>query len=155
MNNRDIKDIYAVDRDDMAQFERRMQKRLSRGMRRERNRKILRLVLVVFLLVMVIAAAALLVFGVCSQSSSPLKGTWAYGEGAVLRFGGMGRGAIILEGSESPFTYKAEGDTLRLCFENAYIGDAVYTFAVEEERLTLIGGEGTAGGRFTLTKENP
>ncbi|MBQ8255271.1 MAG: hypothetical protein IJY94_07210, partial [Clostridia bacterium] len=36
--------------------------------------------------------------------------------------------------------------------ENESVRDGTYTFTVEDNTLTLIGGEGTVGGTYTLTR---
>ena len=37
-------------------------------------------------------------------------------------------------------------------YENDSVRDGTYTFNVEDNTLTLIGGEGTVGGTYTLTR---
>ena len=37
-------------------------------------------------------------------------------------------------------------------YENESVRDGTYTFTVEDNTLTLIGGEGTVGGTYTLAR---
>ena len=37
-------------------------------------------------------------------------------------------------------------------YENESVRDGTYSFSVENNTLTLIGGEGTVGGTYTLTR---
>ncbi len=135
----------------MEKFERQMQKRISRSKQHQRHLRNQRLALIAFLLVMIIAAVVLLVWGL-SASTSPIKGAWTYKSDVILHFDGSDSGALYLDDLMYPFTYRVEDDLVSLCFENAYITDAVYSFTVEEDRLTLIGGDGTTGGVYTLSK---
>ena len=51
------------------------------------------------------------------------------------------------------FTYKAEDGTLYLDFALDYVTDCQYTYTVDGNKLTLIGGKGTAevGKVYELT----
>ena len=62
-------------------------------------------------------------------------------------------GCMCLDGSNHfEFTYKAEDGTLYLDFALDYVTDCQYTYTVDGDKLTLIGGKGTVGGTYTLTR---
>ena len=50
------------------------------------------------------------------------------------------------------FTYKIKKDQISINYENESVLDGTYTFSVDKDKLTLIGGEGTVGGTYTLTR---
>ena len=43
-------------------------------------------------------------------------------------------------------------DQVSIDYENKSVRDGTYTFSVDKDKLTLIGGEGTVGGTYTLTR---
>lgn len=48
--------------------------------------------------------------------------------------------------------YEIKKDQISIDYENESVRDGTYTFTVEDNTLTLIGGEGTVGGTYTLTR---
>ena len=48
--------------------------------------------------------------------------------------------------------YKIKKDQISIDYENESVRDGTYTFSVDKDKLTLIGGEGTVGGTYTLTR---
>ena len=56
--------------------------------------------------------------------------------------------------TEYPYTYLIEENTLKLDFKDEAVRDATYTFSIENDTLTLIGGEGTMGGEYILERES-
>lgn len=103
---------------------------------------------------LLLIAVLLIAFILSLRSSQPLEGTWAYGETAEVQFGGRGSGKIKLTdtNTECPFSYAVNENALQINFDNDYITDASYTFTVEEDTLTLVGGEGTMGGTYSLIR---
>ncbi len=53
------------------------------------------------------------------------------------------------------FTYSVDGDTVKLDFVLDYVTDCEYTFTVDSDSLTFVGGNGTAdpGKVYELTKQ--
>ena len=55
------------------------------------------------------------------------------------------------------FTYDIDGDTLKVDYALDYVTDCEYAFTVEQDKLTLVGGNGTAEPgkvyELTLVKE--
>ena len=74
-------------------------------------------------------------------------GTTAY------EFSGDGNGVLLLPNVTYDFTYEIKKDQISIDYENESVRDGTYTFRVEEDKLTLIGGEGTAevGKVYELT----
>ena len=147
MNEPYNKKIYDYEAEEMV--ERQRQRRLARIKRRQREKRKRILLLCAALLLL-----AILVFVLIPKGSQPLKGTWAYGETAELQFG-KDRGKIVLHDTktECAFSYTVEENTLHMDFDNAYLTDAAYTFTVDKGSLTLVGGDGTTGGTYALTRK--
>jgi hypothetical protein len=90
-----------------------------------------------------------------NNDNSDLSGVWHYDQYTEYEFDGEGKGCMCLDGSNHfEFTYKAEDGTLYLDFALDYVTDCQYAYTVDGDKLTLIGGEGTAevGKVYELTK---
>lgn len=110
----------------------------------------------------VIAVLALLVVLICkgcaggTDATTDLIGVWHYDQYTEYEFDGKGNGCMCLDGNNHfEFTYKTEGGTLLLDFVLDYVTDCQYTYTVDSNKLTLVGGEGTAeiGKVYKLTKK--
>ena len=80
---------------------------------------------------------------------------WYYDPYTEYEFDGDGRGCLCLDSeSHFEFRYQATEGTLHLDFVPDYVTDCRYTYTVEGDKLTLIGGEGTAevGKVYELTR---
>lgn len=65
---------------------------------------------------------------------------------------GKGSGAMLLTLADYDFTYEIKDNQLYIDFVNESAHDATYEFSVKGDTLILIGGEGTIGGTYELTK---
>lgn len=52
------------------------------------------------------------------------------------------------------FTYTIDGNKLMIDYANESVRDSEYEFTVDENTLTLIGGEGTVGGTYELKRSS-
>lgn len=84
--------------------------------------------------------------------TSDVVGTWYADEETGMRYDNDGTGALLLPKTSYAFTYVVEGDQLILDFESEKVIDCRYTASVSGSILTLVGGEGTVGGTYELTK---
>lgn len=89
-----------------------------------------------------------------NYDESTLQGTFYYNEDVKYEFDGKGNGAMYDKDATYKYSYIVQEKELSLDFENEMVHDATYTFTVEDDTLTLIGGSGTTGGKYTLKKEN-
>ena len=82
-----------------------------------------------------------------------LKGKWDLDGTTAYEFSGDGNGALLLPNVTYEFTYEIKKDQISIDYENESVRDGTYTFTVEDNTLTLIGGEGTAevGKVYELT----
>ena len=110
----------------------------------------------------VIAVLVLLVALICKgcaggkDATNVLMGVWHYDQYTEYEFNGDGNGCMCLDGNNHfEFTYKSEGGTLYLDFALDYVTDCQYSYSVDGDKLTLVGGEGTAevGKIYELTKK--
>lgn len=89
----------------------------------------------------------------CSGGTDVLKGKWDLDGTTAYEFSGDGNGVLLLPNVTYDFTYEIKKDQISIDYENESVRDGTYTFRVEEDKLTLIGGEGTAevGKVYELT----
>ena len=84
-----------------------------------------------------------------------LEGLWRYDQNTEYEFDGIGKGRMYYDKEKFfVFNYNVENNILALDFELEYVNDCKYSFTVENDKLTFIGGEGTAviGKVYELTK---
>ena len=126
-------------------------KRMSAKKRKARRRKIA--VVSVLALAVLVLIIVLICRGCAGGNYDNLSGVWHYDQYTEYEFDGEGKGCMCLDGTNHfEFTYKAEDGTLYLDFALDYVTDCQYTYTVDGDKLTLIGGKGTVGGTYTLTR---
>ena len=101
----------------------------------------------------VIAVVIVLIVKGCTGSADALAGTWDFDGTTTYSFDGKGSGAMVLPSISYDFTYKIDGNTLVIDYINESVHDSTYEFTASGDTLTLIGGEGTIGGTYELTKQ--
>ena len=87
-----------------------------------------------------------------SGGTDVLKGKWNLDGTTAYEFSGEGNGALLLPNVTYEFTYEIKKDKISIDYENESVRDGTYSFSVEDNTLKLIGGEGTVGGTYTLTR---
>lgn len=128
-------------------------KRMREKKRRNRQR-LLALVsaLALGLLILII----ILICKGCSESNddrTELAGVWHYDQYTEYEFDGIGNGCMCLDGNTHyEFTYTVKDGVLKLDFLLNYVNDCEYTYTIDGDKLGLVGGEGTVGGTYTLTR---
>lgn len=124
--------------------------------RRTHHRKF---ILISALALVMVVFVFILLFKGCSNDkkiNDELTGVWYYDQYTEYEFDAEGNGCMCLDGNNHfEFIYKAEDGVLYLDFALDYVTDCQYTFTVDGDKLTLIGGEGTAevGKVYELTKK--
>ena len=88
----------------------------------------------------------------CSGATDALAGTWDLDSNTTYEFDGKGSGEMLLTLADYDFTYEIKDNQLYIDFVNESAHDATYEFSVKGDTLILIGGEGTIGGTYELTK---
>ena len=104
------------------------------------------------LLLIVIIAIVFLVKG-CSAKTDSLAGTWNLDGTTTYEFDGNGTGEMVLPSISYDFTYTIDGNKLVIDYINESVHDSPYEFAVDGDILTMVGGEGTVGGTYKLTRQ--
>lgn len=129
--------------------------RMSAKKRKARQRKI------AVVSVLALAVLVLIIVLICKScagenyNNADLSGVWHYDQYTEYEFDDEGKGCMCLDGTNHfEFTYKAEDGTLYLDFALDYVTDCQYTYTVDGDKLTLIGGKGTAevGKVYELTR---
>lgn len=126
--------------------------------RRRRQRQRMMTVIGLAIVIVIIAIVSIILFKPSNSKSDPAKadilsGTWVYDQYTKYEFDGYGKGCMCLENTHYEYSYKIDGDKLSMDFENEAVHDCSYTFSVEDNTLTIVGGEGTSGGTYKLKKE--
>ena len=81
-----------------------------------------------------------------------IVGTWS-ADDTSMTFESDGMGAMALNGDLYALRYTISDHTLSLDFYSSEVVDCKYTISsISTSTLVLIGGSGTAGGTYTLTK---
>lgn len=105
-------------------------------------------------MVAVVIVVVFIIFALLPKSDlGVVKGTWVYDQYTRYEFDGNGNGCMCLEDLHYKYTYIISDDELTLDFENDTVHDCTYTFKINDNTLIIIGGEGTVGGTYELTKE--
>ncbi len=116
----------------------------KRGKRK--NRTPLLLAALAFILVTLVVFAVFL----SSHDNNPIQGKWNMDGVTVYEFRDSGRGSLILPSAQYDFTYEISEDKLQIFFEYEGAKDAEYSFKIEDDILTLIGGNETTQGTYIL-----
>lgn len=111
------------------------------------------------ILMAVLCLALALTFVAC-KTKSELIGAWDYNNNTEYSFEEDGTGALTViqtnngktEEKAYEYTYKISGNQVKIDFEANIIQDCSYTFTVEGDKLTFVGGEGTDKGTYQLNR---
>ena len=103
-------------------------------------------------LIVIVVVIALIVKG-CSGRTDALAGTWDFDGTTTYEFDGNGTGAMVLPSISYDFTYTIDGNKLVIDYLNESVHDSTYEFTVDGDILTMVGGEGTVGGTYKLTRQ--
>lgn len=128
----------------------------QRAIKKRRQRRMLIGASVITLIALVVIIVLNCKSCVGSKSDpSVLQGVWHYDQYTEYEFDGKGSGCMCIEETNHyEFTYTIDGDTLKIDFALDYVTDCEYDFKLENDKLTLIGGKGTAnpGQEYTLER---
>lgn len=124
--------------------------RRKRAIQRKRRRN-QRNVLMVSAFAGVVIVAILLILLIPGKKNE-LLGVWQYDQYTQYEFSNDGEGCLCVDDVHYEYKYKISGDTLKLDFVEDIVRDCEYSFAIDGNTLTLIGGEGTDGGTYSLNK---
>ncbi|WP_072683915.1 DUF5640 domain-containing protein [Holdemania sp. Marseille-P2844] len=125
--------------------------RLRRKKKRHRQIMMQRGILAAIALAILILIIVLICKG-CSGASNSIIGKWDVDGTTFYEFYDDGSGMMILPGTSYVFTYTIEKDQIHIDYENESVHDGSYTFTVDDDKMTLVGGEGTIGGTYELTR---
>ena len=103
-------------------------------------------------LIVIVVVIVLIVKG-CFGRTDALAGTWDFDGTMTYVFDGNGTGAMVLPSISYDFTYTIDGNKLVIDYINESVHDSPYEFAVDGDILTMVGGEGTVGGTYKLTRQ--
>lgn len=122
-----------------------------RAAKRRRQRRKRRLLLLTF--VLIVAVITVIVITLANKPDTKIIGVWQYDAYTKYEFHEDGSGCLCADDVHYEYTYKLSGDKVHIDFEEDVVRDCDYTYSVEENTLTLIGGDGTDGGTYKLKKQ--
>ena len=129
----------------------RMAQRNKKKKKKQKQRRML-FVGAAAVLIVIVVVIVLIVKG-CSGRTDVLAGTWDFDGTTTYSFDGEGSGAMVLHSISYDFTYTIDGNKLVIDYINESVHDSPYEFAVDGDILTMVGGEGTVGGTYKLTRQ--
>lgn len=145
MNNQD-KNSMSSQRQTVSRPGRYLSPRHTNKKRRKNHRR--KLILISALALVMVIFVVILLFKGCSNdknTNTELTGIWHYDQYTEYEFDSEGNGCMCLDGNNHfEFTYKVEDGVLHLDFALDYVIDCQYTYTVDDDKLTLVGGESTA-----------
>lgn len=115
---------------------------------------------IVIVSAIVLALLILVIVWICKGCSSndmntELVGVWKYDQYTEYEFKDTNSGCMCLDNNTHyEFAYSIKDNILHIDFALDYVTDCQYTYTLEGDKLTLVGGEGTAevGKVYSLTK---
>ena len=139
-----------------VQKSKRRRKFENRGLRQRKARQKQFAKYSLIVLALLILLIVLLCKGCNDQDTNlELVGVWRYDAYTEYEFKDGHSGCLCLDGNTHyEFTYHLEDDVLYIDFLLEYVNDCQYTYVLQGDNLTLVGGEGTAevGNVYELMK---
>lgn len=135
---------------DEPSYRRHIDYRKSNHKKHKRKSRIT--IAIIIILVLIISIAGILTFMLLNKSN-PLVGTWEYDSYTQYVFEKDGNGCLRVDDVTYDYTYKITENMLILDFSEDVVRDCEYGFSIDENELTLIGGENTDGGTYKLKKK--
>ena len=124
-------------------------------MNKKNNQYVVTAISAVLIAVLVLLPAFICQGCTNNEKNTELVGVWRYDEYTEYEFSQGDNGCLCLDGNTHyEFTYSIKDDELYIDFALDYVTDCKYTYSVDANTLTLVGGEGTAevGKTYELTK---
>ena len=120
-----------------------------------KRRKRQRAVIVSLLALLFVVLIIVLICKDCSGRTDALAGKWDFDGTTAYEFDGKGVGTMVLPSVSYDFKYEINGNELYIDFINESVHDSTYSFTVQNNTLTLVGGNDTAipGKVYELTKQ--
>ena len=120
-----------------------------------KRRKRQRAVIVSLLALLFVVLIIVLICKGCSGRTDALAGKWDFDGTTAYEFDGKGVGTMVLPSVSYDFKYEINGNELYIDFINESVHDSTYSFTVQTNTLTLVGGNDTAvpGQVYELTKQ--
>lgn len=130
--------------------------RSKNDIRRLRKRHAMEALIIIGVIV-ILALGIFLIFHFQKENTKGLlqfQGKWVYDEYTAYEFDGAGNGCMCLEDIHYKYTYTVDNNELKIDFKDDSLHDCTYTFTLNDNKLMLVGGEGTVGGTYELHKND-
>ena len=125
----------------------------------KKHKQTFKIIIILIIIIMIAVGITIAIINNKDNNSTnaednTLIGTFIYNENVKYEFNNNGKGAMYDNETEYPYSYSIEENKLKLDFTDESVRDASYTYSIENDILTLIGGEGTMGGEYILERES-
>lgn len=131
----------------------RQQERIKARKIKQKKRRQKRIICFVVLVLIILVTVFLGIISINSKKElDTFTGTWIYDEYTKYEFDGKGNGCMCIEELHYEYTYTVKDNQLILDFNDNSVHDCTYIFSVKDDKLTIIGREGTVGGTYELHK---
>ena len=119
---------------------------------KKRRRRLRKGTVLIAAIIVIVVAVVILITNKSGKKTNALIGTWRYDEHTQYVFEKDGTGKLLADDVTYTYAYSVDGKKLTLDFTDDIVLDCDYTFSVKKSTLKLVGGNGTDGGSYQLTK---
>ena len=104
------------------------------------------------MLVIAVITIVIFVFAFIPNGDSELMGVWQYNKYTKYEFYEDGKGCLRADDVQYKYEYKVKNGKWVIDFTEDIVRDCDYSYSMDRNKWTLIGGEGTDGGTYVLSK---
>ncbi len=144
-----MSEFYDIQRNSGNSPPRQIPRYNRRAEQRRRQKKRQRIVFITVLAIIILIIAAIII-ALVKKPDSRIVGIWQYNEYTKYEFSEDGTGCLCADDVHYEYKYKLSGNKVTIDFDKDIVRDCGYTYSVENNELTLIGGKGTDGGTYKL-----
>lgn len=109
------------------------------------------MIVAAFFLLLLLVSIALMIHS--CVSANPLVGNWKMDSMTSYEFYEDGQGALVVPRGKYPFAYTMEDDLLTIDFYDENAHDSQFTYQLDDNVLTLVGGNKDLKGTYVLEKQ--
>ncbi len=123
-----------------------------RKKRKQSNGRLLVLLMGVCSLVLLVLSLILIIHSCTSRN--PVVGSWKLDSMTTYEFYDDGKGALIVPKGNYSFTYTLDDDKLSIDFHDENALDSEFVYEVEDDVLTMVGGNKAIKETYVLQKQD-
>ena len=133
--------------------ERERNRRLEAKRKKQRMMRIRAGIIVALALALLTTVTVLLLRNRTPAADPTIEGIWLYEDSTRYCFFEDKTGRMDVGNESYEYTYSVTDGTVSIDFVQDFLRDCKYAFTVKGDTMTLVGGEGTAGGEYRLQRQ--